>query len=240
MAMGLPNRRATAPIRSPWSPWMARVLIIHPERSARRALEQHAGKRHQVSVTSDLRSGLKAMSKFRPQVVVVGMNGKRRDALELLGHMQRNNLKTPTIVVASSEAGMYQATAMKLGAASFLEYPLEQETFDRTISQVAMADYVAKGEQPPVTEEELTANLTELEASLNRKMQCFAGKNLVYLQSFILGGGRTSKPRIALKCPLRKQYDEPPNVYYEYIRDICCCDPSVCTAHQRFKEEHPE
>ena len=219
---------------------MARVLIIHPERSARRTLEQHAGSHHQVAVTSDLRTGLKAMTKFRPQVVVVGMNGKRRDALELLAHMQRTKVTTPTIVVASSEAGMYQSAAMKLGAASFLEYPMEKEAFSQAVSQVTTADFAAKGEQPPITQEELEANLTELEEALNRRMQCFAGKNLVYLQSFILGGGQTSKPRIALKCPLRKQYGDPPNVYYEYVRDFCCANPSACLAYQRFKEEHPE
>ena len=218
---------------------MARVLIIHPERSARRTLERHAGSHHQVSVTSDMRSGLKALAKFRPQVVVVGMNGKRRDALELLAHMQRNKLTTPTIVMAAPEAGMYQAAAMKLGAACFLEYPIERDAFEQAVAQVTTADFTSKGEQPPVTQEELEANLTELEAGMNRRMQCFAGKNLVYLQSFVLGGGRTSKPRIALKCPLRQQYGQPPNVYYEYVRDICCSNPSACTAHQQFKERHP-
>ena len=129
---------------------------------------------------------------------------------------------------------------MKLGAASFLEYPLEEEALERAVSQATTANFTAKSEQPPVTPEEKNANLSELEASLNEQMQCFAGKNLVYLQSFILGGGRTSRPRIAIKCPLRKQYGDPPNVYYEYIRDVCCSDPSSCSAHQRFKQEHPE
>ena len=114
----------------------------------------------------------------------------------------------------------------------------EQAVFDQAVSKVISADWSAKGEQPPITEEELQANLTELEAELNRRMQCFAGKNQVYLQSFILGGGRTSKPRIALKCSLRQEYGDPPNVYYEYIRDVCCSNPAACSAYQTFKAKH--
>jgi DNA-binding response OmpR family regulator len=218
---------------------MARVLILHPDRSARKRLEHHARDHHQITVVSDLRAGMRAMTKFQPQVVVVGLSAKKTDAFEFLRYQQRNGPAVPTIVVASSDAGSYQPLAMKLGAAAFLEYPLERAALDEAISKVTTAAWQAKGEQPPVTEEEAQANLTELEADLNRRMQCFAGKNLVYIQSFILGGGQTSKPRIALKCPLRQQYGDPPNVYYEYIRDVCCSNPSACTAHQTFKAKHP-
>ncbi|MCP4247903.1 MAG: response regulator [bacterium] len=217
---------------------MARVLILHPERAARKTLEQHAGQNHQVTTAPDVRAAFKALAKTRPALVVAGLNGKRRDALEFLGQLKREGNKQPTIVVASDGGGLYEPLAMKLGAAAFLEYPVEQLTLDRAISKVLTADYSEKGDQPPVTDEERNANLTDLEADLNHRMKCFAGKNLVYLQSFILGGGRTSKPRIALKCPLRQEYGDPPNVYYEYIRDVCCSNPEACSAHQTFKKRH--
>ena len=217
---------------------MARILIIHPDRSARKHLEHLASPRHQVAVVSDLRTGLKALTKHSPQVVIAGLSAKRTDAFEFLRQQQQNSHRVPTIVVAAPDAGTYQPLAMKLGAAAFLEYPLEQSTFDEAVSKATTAEWASKGEQPPLTDEEARANLTELEADLNSRMECFAGKNLVYIQSFILGGGRTSKPRIALKCPLRQQYGDPPNVYYEYIRDVCCANPSICTAYQTFRKKH--
>lgn len=217
---------------------MARVLIIHSDRSARKRLEHHAETHHQVAAASDLRAGLKLLARTRPQVVVVGLSVKKTEAFEFLRHQQRDGKQIPTIVVASADAGSYQPLAMKLGAAAFLEYPLENTALDEAIAKITNADFQSKGQQPPITAEEAAANLTELEADLNRRMQCFAGKNLVYIQSFVLGGGKTSTPRIALKCPLRKQYGEPPNVYYEYVRDVCCSNPSTCTAHQTFKAKH--
>ncbi|MCH7812625.1 MAG: hypothetical protein IID40_01260 [Planctomycetes bacterium] len=217
---------------------MARVLILHPERAARKSLQQQAGQNHQVTTASDVRAAFKALAKTRPALVVAGLNGKRRDALEFLGQLKRDGTKQPTIVVASAGEGVYEPLAMKLGAAAFLEYPVEQATLTRAISKVLTADFSEKGDQPPLTEEERSANLTELEATLNRRMKCFAGKNLVYLQSFVLGVGRTSKPRIALKCPLRQKYGDPPNVYYEYVRDVCCSNPESCSAYQTFKKRH--
>jgi FixJ family two-component response regulator len=219
---------------------MARILIMHPERSARKTLEAHASQHHHVQSVSSLRGALKCVVKARPQVAVVGLNGQRSDAFEFLRHMQRTGTRLPTIVVASGRSGAFQAMAMKMGAVAFLEYPVEQQALNQTITKTVTAEWTAKGEQPPITDEESAANLTELEEELNRHMRCFAGKNQVYLQSFILGGGRKSKPRIALKCPLRQEYGDPPNVYYEYVRDVCCGDPTVCSAYQTFKAKHPD
>lgn len=217
---------------------MARILILHPQRSARRFLEEHARKHHEVTVVSDVNGAVKFIGRIRPQLVVAGIDGKRKDALELLRLLRQDGKKVPTVVVASAGQGMFEPLAMKLGASAFLEYPVEQAAFDQTVSKVITAHWSARGEQPPISEEELKANITELEAELNLRMQCFAGKNQVYLQSFILGGGRTSKPRIALKCPLRQEYGDPPNVYYEYIRDVCCSNPAACSAYQTFQAKH--
>jgi DNA-binding NtrC family response regulator len=219
---------------------MARILIMHPERSARKTLEQHAAQHHEVQAVGDLRRAMKSIAKHRPQLIVAGMNGKQTDAFELLRQMRLGGSRLPTIVVASGGAGAYQAVAMKLGAVEVLEYPLEARTLDQAISRTLSAEWSAKGAQPPITKEELKANLTELEDDLNRQMKCFAGKNQVFIQSFILGGGRKSKPRIALKCHLRQEYGDPPNVYYEYVRDFCCGDPTACAAYQTFKTKHPD
>lgn len=90
---------------------------------------------------------------------------------------------------------------------------------------------------PPLTPDELTSNLSLLERKLNREMKCTAGKNQVYIRS-LLTGRSTTPPRIALKCPLRRDIHLPAEVFYEQIRDLCCCDPNLCEAWQHFKARH--
>ncbi|GEM_PF-903430 len=90
---------------------------------------------------------------------------------------------------------------------------------------------------PPLTVEELRANLTELEKKLNAEMKCPAGRNQVFLRSLLTGSG-TTPPRIALKCHLRKDIGENPVVFYEYIRDVCCSDPEKCPAYRAFQERY--
>ncbi len=92
---------------------------------------------------------------------------------------------------------------------------------------------------PPLTPEELTTNLSLLERQLNRQMKCTAGMNQVYIRSVITGRA-TTRPRIALKCPLRRDLGEPADVFFEYIRDVCCSDPEQCPAWQHFRERARE
>jgi hypothetical protein len=88
---------------------------------------------------------------------------------------------------------------------------------------------------PPLSEEELTANLSELEHKLNREMKCPAGRNQVFIRS-LLTGTNTTRPRIALKCHLRQEIGLPREVFYEHIRDVCCTDPEQCEAYRALKE----
>lgn len=90
---------------------------------------------------------------------------------------------------------------------------------------------------PPLTPDELTGNLSMLERKLNAEMKCTAGRNQVYIRS-LLTGRSTTRPRIALKCPLRRDIGETPEVFYEHIRDVCCGDHESCPAWQNFKARH--
>jgi len=92
---------------------------------------------------------------------------------------------------------------------------------------------------PPVTDEEARANLSDLERKLNAEMVCHAGKNQVFIRSLLTGNG-TTQPRITLKCHLRRDIGLEPDVFYEHIRDVCCCDPEKCEAYRQFKERFVE
>jgi len=87
---------------------------------------------------------------------------------------------------------------------------------------------------PPLTEEEKGVNLSQLERDLNGKMVCPAGKNQVYIRSLMTGGG-TTQPRVAVKCTFRKDNGQDPEVFFEHIRDVCCCEPRKCEAYRKFQ-----
>lgn len=98
---------------------------------------------------------------------------------------------------------------------------------------------VAEEFGPPITQEELRANLSELEQKLNERMLCVAGRNQVFIRSLLTGNG-TTQPRIAMKCHLRRDIGLKPDVFYEHIRDICSADPEQCPAYRDFKDRFVE
>jgi len=218
---------------------MARILIIHGDRSARKAFEAAAAPHHEVQSVGDLSKGISAINKQRPRLIIVGLDVHKKDGLELLRAMKRSHVSVPTIVIGMAGSGVMQPAVMKLGASAVLEYPVEPSVLEQAIARALQLDVDARGEQPPITSEEARANLTELEVEFNRRMKCVAGKNQVYIQSVIVGQLRKTRPRISLKCPLRREHGDPPNVYYEYIRDVCCVDPGACPAWQAFRAKHP-
>ena len=90
---------------------------------------------------------------------------------------------------------------------------------------------------PPLTRSELTGNLSDLQRDLSARMQCPSGKGQVFIRSLVVVGG-TTPPRIALKCQLRRDIGQTPEVFYEQIRDLCCANHESCEAYQAFKKRH--
>lgn len=115
---------------------------------------------------------------------------------------------------------------------SFFRKP--RATSGRTIRKKARS----RAEQesgPPITPAESRANLSDLQRDLNRAMKCHAGRNQVFIGSLLTGTG-TTRPRITLKCHLRKDIGLRPTVFYGHIRDVCCADPDKCEAYRQFGE----
>jgi len=212
---------------------VTKVLVIHHDKSIRTRLESLARTEYEVAGGKDLAAGIKLMPKIRPGVIVVGQDGAKQEGIRLLRYMKQNVLKTPVVVVFSRGAGKMQPTTMKLGAKGFLEHPVNQEQLCQAITDAMAAQEKANAGPPPITAEEMQANLSILERDLNREMRCFAGKNQVYIQSMITGS-RATRPRICLKCSLRAEFGLPRDVYYEFIRDRCAGDPDLCKAVQLY------
>ncbi|MBU0610664.1 MAG: hypothetical protein KKI08_22460 [Armatimonadetes bacterium] len=219
---------------------MARILLIYSDSKARKFLEARAGAHHQVHAVGDLARGVRALEGMEPDLLIAGIDHHKPEALDLLRYLRRNGRKVPVLLIGPAGAGVLQPAAMKLGAAAFLEYPIEQITLDQaiteTLQQARDRERSGAGRVPRLAAEEEAANVSELQKQLNRRMVCFAGKGQVYIQALILGPGQKSKPRVALRCPLRQQYGYPPDVYYEHIRDVCCQDPTGCPAFRSFQK----
>ena len=215
----------------------SKVVVIHRDKGVRHGLEAMCSVHHDPIAVADVKSGLKMILKVAPALAVVGLDARKKEALQLLRYMKSYGSVVPVIVVAGQGAGALQMQTMKAGAKGFLEYPIDQSRFDREIARVLQTKLDVTDTIPPITDEEQDANLSDMERTLNRKMKCHAGRNQVHLQSLIIGLTKT-KPRISLKCSLRADFNMQPNVYYEYIRDVCCNDPSACPAVQQFEAKN--
>lgn len=211
----------------------SKIVIVHSDKHIRKALEALCSVHHEPIALPDVKSGLKMILKISPALAVVGLDSQKKEALQLLRYMKSYGSVVPVIVVAGRGAGALQMQAMKAGAKGFLEYPVDQSRIDREISRVLQTTLDVTDSIPPITEEEEDANRTEMERTLNRRMKCHVGRNQVYLRSLIIGLTKT-KPRITLKCALRTDFNMQSQIYYEYIRDVCCNDPSACPAMQQF------
>lgn len=212
----------------------AEIIIVHHDRAVRKYLETACSLHHRCASADGVEAGLKLILRSNPAAALVGLDAKKKEALALLRYLKGHGSQVPVIVIAGRGGALLQPAAMKAGAKGFVEFPVDQALLDREISRVLQAGTDTHQAIPPVTEEELRANLSDLEKRLNRHMKCPSGKNQVHVQSLIIGLQKT-KPRISLKCPLRARYNMQANVYYEYIRDICCQDPSACPAVQQFQ-----
>lgn len=215
---------------------VARVLIIHHDTPIRTKLEDLIRSRHDLEGAKDLMSGVKQLARRRPDVIVIGEDTKKEEGTRLLKYLKDNEIKIPVVVVASRGTGTHQPIAMKLGARAFIEFPVDEGRLESAISSALSAHAASLAGPPPITEDEQRGNLTMMEKQLNQRMKCFAGRNQVFLQSIVLGGA-TTRPRICLKCSLRGEYGMNKDVYYEWIRDVCCTDPMKCEAARKFQIE---
>lgn len=215
---------------------MSRLLVIHHDTDILRyiaGLVNH----HEFLAIDNLLTGVKYIAKIRPDAIIVGHDSKKQEGIRLLRYMRENQMKLPVVVIVSGGGGVDQPMLMKLGAKSVREHPVSAEELAEALD-AAMTAHRLEGEGPPsISDEELRSNLSVLESKLNREMKCFAGRNQVFIQSFVLGGGMKTKPRIALKCRLRGEYGLNRDVYYEFIRDVCCERLHLCEAYRRFIAE---
>lgn len=211
---------------------MARVLLIHHDPVAREFLKSIAAD-HTIELAKDIVAARKVLVQSPPDLVLVSQDARQEHATNLLRWMRQSTLETPVIAVLGRTGAAHKPALLKLGVAGMLGHPIDRKRLNDQIAAVLEVAQEAAAGPPPITDEEAGANLSMLETALNRRMRCFAGRNQVFIQSTFTGGG-TTRPRICLRCPLRADYGLPREVYYEFVRDICCGEPEQCEAVRRF------
>ena len=211
---------------------MPTVLLIHHDKAALGLLETLFKPRFRVQTARDVASGSSILAKSKPDLVLIGHQARRNEAVHLAAWMRDNGVRVPVVVALGPDSDPIQPRLLKLGVRGFVEYPPDRKRVQHAIDRAVKFQKALQAPPPPVTAEEARSNLSELENRLNRAMKCFAGTNKVFILSQI---GSTAKPRICLKCPLRPDFGLPANVFYQFIRDVCCGEPEKCEAYSAFQ-----
>ncbi len=211
---------------------MPKVVLIHHDKATLALLEALFKSRFDVQVARDVATGSSILAKSKPDLVLVGHQARSSEAVSLVTWMRDNRVKVPVVVALGANADPIQPRLLKLGVRGFVEHPPDRRRVQQAIDKAVKFHKATQAPAPPVTAEEARANLSVLENQLNRAMKCFAGTNKVFILSQI---GSMAKPRICLKCPLRPEFGLPANVYYQFIRDVCCGQPDKCEAYSAFQ-----
>lgn len=216
---------------------MCRLLIIDADERERRFVAALASSVcDSVLESSNLKAAQKLLEhrRKRPSVIVAGLDPRRECALRVLELLRKWGLSIPMVVLVARGAGMLVAKARKLGARVFVQRPIESSALGSAIREAANGRETSLLDAPPLTDEERTCNLSQLESRLNASIKCSVGRGLVTLHSFIVGPDTKTPPRVCLRCPLREDLGMQPYVYYEHIRDVCCASPYKCELLQAF------
>jgi DNA-binding NarL/FixJ family response regulator len=213
-----------------------RIVLIHHDTPTLRRLAAYLETAHEFVAVDNIMGGVKYVAKIKPEVIVVGHDAGHQDAAKRLIWMRDNRVKAAVVAVYSADAASSQPMLVKLGAKALVPDSVTEPQLQEAI-RTAQVVYAAQQAAPPsISEDERNGNLSMMETQLNKQMKCFAGTNQVFLQSRLLGQV-TTRPRLMLRCPIRPDYGMPRDVYYEYIRDVCCKNPMLCEAHRRFTTE---
>ena len=210
---------------------MCRLLILDNDKSECHFVAAVASaKCGAVVEASDLKEAGKTLKsrRKRPTLIVAALQAKRQDALGLLRLLHELGEYIPVVVIVAKGAEALVAQVQKLGACCLVHRPLRSEELAQAMRQATDSEPPAPASTPPIIDEELSANVSELVNRLNATMRCSIGKEQVFLHSFITGLGETSQPRVTLRCHLRAEFGADPYIYYEHIRDVCCAAPHKC------------
>jgi DNA-binding response OmpR family regulator len=100
-----------------------RVLIVDDEPQVAETLAEHLGDRYAVEVVADGTAALGAVTRTRPDVVLLDMNMPGLTGLEVLRRLQAIDAAIPVIMITATEDTSAVAEALRSGAFSYIPKP---------------------------------------------------------------------------------------------------------------------
>jgi len=131
-----------------------RILLIHPEPSARAMLgSMLRASGYEPVETSNERDALQMLPSL-PGLVLIGVDLTEPDALELFSYIRRKYPKLPVILLSTRMQSERISQAFRLGASSVLRFPLPASQLRSAIVQALDATVAEEGprggrEAPP-------------------------------------------------------------------------------------------
>ena len=195
-----------------------------------------------VVEASTAKDAMRALAQRRKclGLIVAALEAKTKAAIKVLRRLNALHMSIPIVLIVARGAEALVPLARELGGRFFVHQPLHADDVDHAMREALKNGKLTQTDPPPLTAEERGRNLTLLVDQLNSEIKCSAGRQQVFLHSFVEDVGRTTTPRVTLRCPLREGLGLQPYVYYEHIRDVCCAAPERCEALQAYAAEHTQ
>ena len=127
---------------------MARILIVEDEKNAREALGEVFSAQHEVRLAEDVAEARAVLAGESVDLVLtdVVLPGEE-DGLDLLGHVTRNLVGVPVIVMTAYGSVEKAVRAMRDGAHDFLEKPLDLARLRNLVASALRAPRPGAGQR---------------------------------------------------------------------------------------------
>ncbi len=126
---------------------MSRILIVDDDVAICRTLQLHLGSQgHKVLLAHDAQSGLEAVEKYAPDLVIMDIRMPGLSGLEALPEMRARAPDTPVLMVTAFHDMDTTISAMKRGAIDYIHKPLDIDEMDAAVKQALGMSDINNGE----------------------------------------------------------------------------------------------
>jgi DNA-binding NtrC family response regulator len=178
----------------------ARILIIDDDTSVQSVLSSALADNYAVQVASTGEEGLRHYDQVRPDIVLLDVMLPEMSGLSVLRALRKKSTTTPIIMMTAFAQVRTAVEAIKLGAADYLEKPLNPQRVISEIEQLVSARAI-----PPSTVRERIAGDSPAMQQVWRIVERFAPTNIPILLQGESGTGKGAFARAIQSLSKRAQ-----------------------------------
>lgn len=140
---------------------MAKIIIIDDEESIRFSFKTHLiNEAYEVMTAEDYSSGMKAVTRFNPDLVITDVILGGRTGVDILRNVKDMGLQCPVVLITGEPNIETAADAVRLGAFDYLPKPIRKKTLLRVTSH-ALRHKVLLDEKKRVETENVRYRLSQ-------------------------------------------------------------------------------